>query len=107
MIVTTGTTNGESQKCTTGNAYNICEFIRTLLLREQRILPFYDIFWSRDQKTRGSIRTAGVSCDLLKNEAVIRFILIETSDHIIPVMVCSLSFVIGFKAVAVRISDHI
>ena len=105
--MTTGTTNGESQKCTAGNAYNICEFIRALLLREQRILPSYDIVWSRNQKTRGSISTAGVSCDLLKNEAVIRFILIETSDHVIPVMVCSLSFVIGFKAVAVSIPDHI
>ena len=100
-------TQGQAQKGGARRAHHVIQFVSPLLRRQHRIRTTHDINRPADQKTSGHIDAERVAGQLLADELVIRFVLIECGNDVIAESPCVRTFPVCFKSVALGESDHI
>ena len=81
--MTTSAAHGESQEGGPGRRDHVVQFVGTLLGGQPDIGAFNDVHRPTHEKTGGDIGSEGIARELLANELVIGFVLVEGGNDVV------------------------
>src|SRR5690349_13805949 len=99
VVVTAGAAGRQSEERGTNRVDDVGQFVLSLRQSEQSVLTLDDIVWIRDQKADADRFSESITRDLLLDELVIRFVIVERVDDPVTKPESVRSFAICLEAV--------
>ncbi len=107
VIVALRAAHRGGEKGGAGGVDHVAQLVLPLHLVQERVLPLHPVPRTRHDEAGGGVLAHGVAGELLEDEAVVGFVVVEGADDVVAVMVGVGPLVVRLEPVRIRVSHHV